>query len=237
MSKRPTQVDLPTFLTQREEMWWNEEREPPTREEQKRRLLALVFDCGQLARRDAMAANAKSDRPKQRRLADVPRTARVAFARWKDASQPGHPTFDLYRVMVDGIEQLTGSRDEAERLCEEAFAKGWRKRYRSATGKVQDATVEERAIHRLVRVGTAEGDGRSMEYSSRVKRAARAKAMLGVKVKLRYEKPAGSKAKPEPAKAKREQRKAKQRMELEQLKAKLVRDSRASLSSTERDAD
>jgi hypothetical protein len=97
--------------------------------------------------------------------------------------------FDLYAVAVGNIERLTGCGKEAERLCEERFAAGFRKRYRCQSGKVQDLTAKERAVGQLAAITTVEGDGCSMKYASRTKRAYRIKKKLGINVKLKYGRP------------------------------------------------
>lgn len=188
-------MTLANLRIERARAWFAEVREPRTRDELVERCLAVIFDCGQLARDEAnqhnRRAGLKAGLPKQRRLKDVPREAKVAFARQCDGS---NAYFELYSAMVGNVAGLIGDGAEAERLCEERFVKGFRKRYRnrirSKCGNMLGATIEENAIAGLTAIATEEGDGGSAWYPSRTKRAQRKKAKLGgVKVTLRYAKP------------------------------------------------
>jgi hypothetical protein len=60
----------------------------------------MVFDCGQLAYQNS---------PKGTRLKNVPREAKLAFARWRDRSAAGHPMFDLYAVAVGNANKTKAS--------------------------------------------------------------------------------------------------------------------------------
>ena len=181
----------PVEVVERDGTWvvdYKAGKEPPmpTRDDLIARHRATLFDCGQIAREkakaaNAKAANAKGKRPKQVRLDDVPRAC------WSEVI-PGVMSLDLYRHAVESLVGLNVGRAEAERMAEEEFARGWKERYRRKTGKPQDLTPEEKAMQCLATIESAKA-GEGVMHESRKRKALRVKQRLDVKVKLRYEMP------------------------------------------------